>query len=318
MVCLPFILGEIGIIMAQSFKKLRLSLISSCNQSCFYCREGNNQLRKNECSPAELIELCGTLCELGIEEIRLTGGEPLLYPHFEEVLKGLGKLPLKKLALTTNGVQLSKFLPLLKEHKCLSLNVSLDSLDPQKFLFITKTNSLPIVLKALEEAKELGFSLKTNTVLMRGINDEEIENFIQFSATHHIQVRFLELMRLGQVYEDHQKLFLPYTEILNKLKTNHLVESMAVPTDSTAQLYTVDKKATLGFIASETTPFCGDCSRLRMDSSGELRACLFEEGTVNLRGKNKEELSNLLKELLCQKPLKRGLGSRTGMNTIGG
>ena len=187
--------------MAQSFKKLRLSLISSCNQSCFYCREGNNQLRKNECSSQELIKICKNLCELGIEEIRLTGGEPLLYPHFEEVLKGLSELPLKKLALTTNGVQLSKFLPLLKRYSCHSLNISLDSLDPKKFLFITKTDSLETVLTAIKEAKNLGFTIKTNTVLMRGINDEEIENFISFSRANQIETRFLELMRLGQIFE---------------------------------------------------------------------------------------------------------------------
>ncbi len=304
--------------MAQSFKKLRLSLISSCNQSCFYCREGNNQLRKNECSPLELISICKNLCELGIEEIRLTGGEPLLYPHFEEVLQELSALPLKKLALTTNGVQLSKYLPLLKKHNCLSLNVSLDSLDAKKFLFITKTDSLNTVLSAINEAKVLGFTIKTNTVLMRGINDDEIENFIKFSKENHIETRFLELMRLGQVFEDHQKLFLPYTEVLEGLKGKHVIENIPVPSDSTAQIFKVDQEARIGFIASETTPFCGDCSRLRMDSAGELRACLFEQGTVNLRGKKPEELKELLHKLLCQKPLKRGVGSRTGMNIIGG
>lgn len=304
--------------MAQSFKKLRLSLISSCNQSCFYCREGNNQLRKNECSPQELITICKNLCELGVEEVRLTGGEPLLYPHFEEVLKGLSTLSLKKLALTTNGVQLSQYLPLLKRYNCLSLNVSLDSLDAKKFLFITKTDSLNTVLSAINEARNLGFIIKTNTVLMRGINEDEIENFIQFSKENHIETRFLELMRLGQVFEDHKKLFLPYTEILESLKQKHLIENIPVPADSTAQIFKVDREARIGFIASETTPFCGDCSRLRMDSAGELRACLFEQGTVNLRDKTPEELKGLLHELLCQKPLKRGIGSRTGMNTIGG
>lgn len=304
--------------MAQSFKKLRLSLISSCNQSCFYCREGNNQLRKNECTPKELISICQTLAKLGIEEIRLTGGEPLLYPHFEEVLEGLSHIGLKKLALTTNGVQLKKFLPLLKKNNCLSLNVSLDSLDPKKFLFITKTDSLSIVLEALQVAKDQGFHLKTNTVLMKGINDDEIENFIVFAKENKIEVRFLELMRLGQVYEDHKKLFIPYSDILERLRPKHQVTSLPVPTDSTAQMYLIDQEAKLGFIASETTPFCGDCSRLRMDSSGELRACLFEQSTINLRGKSLNELDQLLKDLLCQKPLKRGNGSPTGMNLIGG
>lgn len=304
--------------MAQSFKKLRLSLISSCNQSCFYCREGNNQLRKNECSPQELISICKTLSELGIEEIRLTGGEPLLYPHFEEVIEGLSKLGLKKLALTTNGVQLKNFLSLLKRNNCLSLNISLDSLDPKKFLFITKTDSLMIVLDAIEEAKKQGFHIKTNTVLMKGINDDEIDDFVAFARKNQIEVRFLELMRLGQVYEDHKKLFIPYSHILEKLRTHHQVTSLPVPKDSTAQIYLVDQEARLGFIASETTPFCGDCSRLRMDSSGELRACLFEQATVNLRGKNKDALDELLKKLLCQKPTKRGSGNPTGMNLIGG
>jgi len=304
--------------MAQSFKKLRLSLISSCNQSCFYCREGNNQLRANECSPEELLLLCKKLVHLGIEEIRLTGGEPLLYPHFEKIIEGLSQFPLKKLALTTNGVMLKKFLPLLKKGRCLSLNISLDSLDPKKFLFITKSDSFATVLESLEIAKSQGFNVKTNTVLMKGINDDEIEAFINFAKEKQIEVRFLELMRLGQVYEDHQKLFISQTEILDNIRPHHKVTSLPVPSDSTATMYLIDDKIKIGFIASETTPFCADCNRLRMDSTGQLRTCLFDQKTFDSKNLNEAELSDLLQTLLCQKPLKRASGNPTGMNLIGG
>ena len=187
--------------------KLRLSLLDACNMSCLYCMPSQKIFTpgKKFLTPSEIYHLCKVLTELGIDEVRLTGGEPLLRPDFDEIVRQLSDLHLKKLGLTTNGVQLEEKLNFLSETRLKHINISIDSLNRDNFHAITGMDCLDTVLKALSQAKKLGFNIKVNVVLNRGVNDHEVEDFVHFSSSENVEVRFLEVMKIGVMREAFKK-----------------------------------------------------------------------------------------------------------------
>ena len=300
--------------------KLRLSLLDACNFRCIYCMPQNPRFMPSKflLDRGEIAGITKILASLGIDEIRVTGGEPSLRPEFLQIVEDLSQLNLKKLGLTSNGFNLYKFLPALKNTECQHINFSLDGLSSKVFQKMTGSDTLKGVLKSLFVAKELDFKVKINAVVMRGFNDGEVENFVEFSARHGIEVRFLELMRIGVARQNFEKHFVSAGEIISRLKERWSLTLADSAPDSTSFSYYLNNGAHIGFIASESRPFCGNCSRLRLSANGVLHPCLMVDSGVSLKGQTREKMEQLLLRIMDQKPTGRIFDVERPMNQIGG
>ncbi|MCB0420400.1 MAG: GTP 3',8-cyclase MoaA [Bdellovibrionales bacterium] len=301
-------------------RKLRVSLLDACNFRCFYCMPVDARFASASryLSLSALFELCEILVNLGVEQIRVTGGEPTLRKEFREIMTGLSELPLQKFGMTTNGYNLQEHLPFLKSIGCMNLNVSLDSLDKGNFQEITRSKYFQETYKGILSAKDMGFGVKVNTVMVRGVNDHELLNFVRFSEKYDIEVRFLELMKIGQACRDQQDQFVSADEMISALKKTEVLKAKSVDFDSTSFNFTTEKGAKLGFIASESKPFCGSCSRLRLSYDGFLRACLMSNEGLSLKGLTKEQISIAVLNVMKLKPTGRISHINQDMNQIGG
>lgn len=300
--------------------KLRVQLTDFCNFRCHYCMPESPEFLPTAqlLSSRELIDITSVLVDLGIDEIRLSGGEPTLRKDFETIVKGISDLPVLKLGLTTNGFILKEKLDFLKTTRCQNINISLDSLRSERFNSITRTTAFSKVLESILETKRQGFKVKVNMVVMRGINDDEIMDFVAFSARHDIEVRFLELMKIGCSVKNHALQFIPAQEIIKRIEEIEKLTPQSVNRDSTSFNFTTESGAKIGFIASESQAFCGFCSRLRLTATGKLRACIMSEAGLSLRGKSKEEYPQILKSVLKLKPITRIEQIPQPMYQIGG
>lgn len=304
----------------RRIRKLRISLTDKCNLRCHYCMPVDSTFmdEKRYLSPEEYVHITRELCDHGLEEVRLTGGEPLLRRSFREIASGLGKLPLLKIGLTTNGILLDKFLDDLKEARIHHLNISLDSLDPGNFRRITFGDHLKKILTNIETAQAKGFVIKINAVAMRGINDQEIFDFVEFSKRTGLEVRFLELMRIGFACRTQDKQFISAGEMIRKLETRFEMKPMTKEKDSTSFNYLVGGSAQIGFIASETQAFCGHCSRWRLSADGILRACLLKDDGLSIKDTDQAQRREIYQSLLGMKPFQRPPEVSHHMNAIGG
>lgn len=304
----------------RTIKKLRVSLLDSCNFRCLYCLPLKASFldSKKWLSFEEIYNICSTLTSYGIDELRVTGGEPTLRPNFIKIMESLASLNVKKLGLTSNGFLLKKHLPLLKEYRCDHLNISLDSLNPDKFKKITRKNGFHEVMETILQAKAMDFNIKLNVVAMKGHNDDEILDFSEFSKKNDIEVRFLEVMKIGEANKGHEKTFISADEIINIIKSKSDINKISSPLDSTSFRYRSEDGVKIGFIASESKPFCGGCSRWRLSADGHLRACLMSEKGVSLKNIPKEQYPDLLKKVLPMKPSGRIKEVFQNMNVIGG
>lgn len=291
----------------RQIHKLRVQLTDACNFRCFYCMPVTPRFLPSSAllSSSELLEICSALVDFGIDEIRVSGGEPTLRKDFEAIIEGLSSLPLIRLGLTTNGFLLEEKLNFLKQTRCQHINISLDSLRADRFYGITKTGYFQKVYDAVLRAKAEGFKVKVNVVVMRGVNDDEIMDFVGFSASHGVEVRFLELMKIGRSNENHGLYFVPAHEIIKRIEESETLSPRSVNRDSTSFNFTTPSGAGVGFIASESRAFCSFCSRLRLTAAGKLRACVMSEAGVDLRGVSKERYPEILKTVLEMKPLTR-------------
>ena len=304
----------------RRMRKLRVSLLDACNLRCFYCMPDNPNFLKADkwLSPQQIKNICGHLMELGIEQIRMTGGEPSMRKDFQEIVEGLSDLPVKKLGLTSNAVFLDKHLQFLKNTKCQNINISLDSLCEANFQYITKSKHFKIILKAILKAKEMGFNVKINTVLIREINDHEVEDFLEFSRKYDIEVRFLELMSIGQALEKQKLQFISAAEVIGRIKRQHEISTVITDFDSTSFNFKTTEGAKFGFIASESKPFCNSCSRLRLSPEGILRSCLMSSYGLNLKDIAQEKYKEVLTDVIAHKPNYRIDSINENMNQIGG
>jgi GTP 3',8-cyclase len=310
--------------LGRQVKKLRLSLTDKCNLRCAYCMPVNTEFMSS-CSylkPFEITAIVGDLCSLGLEEVRLTGGEPLLRAEFSEIVVQLSKLPIKKIKLTTNGIYLEKYLKLLKEPCVRYLNISLDTLKEKKFREITRvgggSGQLAQVIQACESALKLDFKIKINMVVLRGINDDEIFDFVELSKKWNVEVRFLEVMKIGEVTRWESERLISAAEILEQLRNKYRLEPALVANDSTSFNYSTSDGARVGFIASETQAFCGQCSRWRLSAEGIMRACLFKEDGIVIKNLTQEQRREAYQKLLGMKPALRPSSVSHQMNRIGG
>lgn len=269
-------------------------------------------------SPDEIERICATLQDLGVEEIRVTGGEPTVRAEFDDILTRLARIPWKRFGLTSNGYLLASKLDLLRDLGCRNLNISLDSLAEETFLAITRRPHFRAVLASILKARDMGFNVKVNAIVFRGINDGELSAFRRFSEAEGIEVRFLELMKVGPADQEHGKRFVPADEMIRVLQADTSLIPERVEADSTSFVYRTAGGGRLGFIASETKPFCGACSRLRLSATGKLRSCLFSDTGVSLKGREPADYPDLLREVMALKPTGRLPRIPQPMNQIGG
>lgn len=302
-------------------RKLRVSLTDACNYRCFYCMEENPVFTAPSklLSPEEIENICRELTSLGLEEIRITGGEPTLRPEFLEIVERLSTLPLKTLAVTTNGHHLEKLLPQLKTTNLSRINVSADSLDEGRFHAITRGGDLRKVMGALLKARDMGFEVKLNAIVFKGINEDELVDFARFSIRENVEVRFLEYMKIGPGIKDFDTRFVPARDMRAKLEnTLGPLVPVSMPRDSTARIYTTSLGGRIGIIASESEPFCGDCSRLRLSATGMLRPCIMMDTGASLRGITGEDYPAIVSKVVLLKPNGRLPEIAQGMYQIGG
>jgi cyclic pyranopterin phosphate synthase len=280
-------------------RKLRISLTDRCNMRCKYCMpQGNIKWFKNEdiLTYDEIFRLVVILASLGIDRIRLTGGEPLLRPKLEDLVASLKRInAIKSISMTTNGLLLADKVKRLKEAGLDSVNISLDSFKPTRFKAITGTDGLEKVMDSIYAAVSVGLRVKINTVIVRGWNEDEIVDFVEFARNCGHIVRFIEFMPLDGEGIWQTNLVFSKNEMINVIINNigNIVpinaatnsnDSMNMPSADPATLYCfADGKGIVGFIPSITEPFCNSCDRIRLTSDGKLLTCLFEKPGYDLR-----------------------------------
>ncbi|XP_071962539.1 uncharacterized protein [Antedon mediterranea] len=284
---------------------LRISLTEKCNLRCQYCMPAEGvplSPKSHLLSTDEITEISRLFVGQGVNKIRLTGGEPLVRPDILKIVDNLAKLDgIENIAMTTNGIALARKLPALKEAGLSQLNISLDTLNPAKFEFITRRKGWSHVMGAIDKAIELNYTpLKINCVVMRGLNEDEVEDFVQLTQTRPIDVRFIEYMPFDGNKWNNKKL-VPMKEMLNKIEIRWpTLERIGDLPNDTSKAYKVPGfKGTIGFIASMSQPFCGTCNRLRLTADGNLKVCLFGNSEVSLRdilrsGATEEELLTVI------------------------
>nr|XP_043624329.1 GTP 3',8-cyclase, mitochondrial [Erigeron canadensis] len=301
---------------------LRISLTERCNLRCQYCMPAEGvELTPNPLimSQTEIIRLANLFVSSGVNKIRLTGGEPSIRKDIEELCSQLSNLKgLKTLAMTTNGLALARKLPKLKECGLNLLNISLDTLVPAKFEFMTRRKGHERVMESIYKAVDLGYNpVKVNCVVMRGFNDDEICDFVELTKDKPINVRFIEFMPFdGNVWN--VKKLVSYAEMLDIVGKRYAgVKRIQDHPTETAKNFTVDgHQGTVSFITSMTNHFCSGCNRLRLLADGNLKVCLFGPSEVSLRdpirdGADDDELRQIIGAAV-----KRKKASHAGMFDI--
>lgn len=303
--------------LGRSIHYLRISVTDLCNMRCRYCmpEEGIRKKEQNEIlSLEEIFQVVKAASELGVNKVRITGGEPLVRKDLVKLIENIASLDaVKDLALTTNGTMLKKYARDLKEAGLKRVNVSLDTLDEGKYREITRGGHLSNVLEGLEEAKRVGLlPLKVNVVLIGGFNDGEIREFVQWTAEEPIDVRFIELMPIGQAAGWAKTNF-----ISNNTVKDRIPELMPIYTgdkSSPAKYYRLPNgKGKVGLINPISSHFCKYCNRMRLTADGRLKPCLHsnQEIDVKLALRNGvRDLKQLMEQAILEKPAQHTLNDQ--------
>jgi len=266
---------------------IRLSVTDRCDFRCIYCMSEKMEFmpRKDLLTLEELQRLAEVFIRLGVKKIRITGGEPLVRKDIDQLFLNLGKNPqLKELALTTNASQLKKKAPMLIAAGVKRINISLDSLNAINFKKMTRIGELNAVLDGIHFARHLGFQkIKLNCVLMRGINDHEIYDLVNYALDHYFDISFIEEMPLGNVAHERTHTFVSNDEVLEKLKSHYTLNSTTLSTGGPAKYWHVeDSQTNIGLISPHSHNFCESCNRVRISCKGELYLCLGQEDKIEL------------------------------------
>jgi cyclic pyranopterin phosphate synthase len=234
-------------------------------------------------TPDEILELAATFVSLGVNKIRLTGGEPLVRKEFLSILEKLAQLPVE-LTLTTNGILLDKYIENLKQAGVRSLNISLDTLNAEKFTLLTRRDLLNKVLQNIDLCLQNGLHTKINMVVMKGINEAEISDFVRLSFEQHLHIRFIEFMPFSGNRWMPEKVY-PMSQILADIEANYHYISLGKEPHATARKFFVEgSKGSFSVISTMSHPFCGDCNRLRLTADGKMKNCLFASTETDLLG----------------------------------
>ena len=302
---------------------LRISVTDLCNLRCKYCmpESGVESLCHSDIlSLEEIVEIVKVAAKNGITKIRLTGGEPLVRRGFVHLCKEISKIEqIEDIAITTNGVHLKNMADDLFENKVKRINFSLDTLVKEKYNDITRRNDFEKTMESLFYAIEKGFKVKLNVVLIGGFNDDEIENFVKLANDYDLEVRFIELMQIGETANWSKDKFVSNKIVLEKVPKLEFDGVSGV-----AKIYKIKgQKGKIGLISPISCSFCSDCNRIRLTSDGKLKPCLHSKDEINLKGLSGEELEEVFKRGIFDKPEKHHLEdgkseSARDMNKIGG
>ena len=328
-------------------RKLRLSVTDRCNMQCIYCMpsdmERNDKTGSNKDSVArkwglakdeilsyeEFLRISHIMAKLGIEKIRVTGGEPLTRPKVENLIAGLSQIPgIKSVSMTTNGIYLAEKADLLRRNGLQSVNISLDTFKAERFKAMCGIDGLKKVLNSIHTSKDAGLKVKINTVVMRGWNDDEVVDFANFARETGCIVRFIEFMPLDGSGIWSPELVVSKSEIISKignevcsLQASETIENNGNTVNddhyygyeenarsAPAKIFSfTDGKGMVGFIPSMTEPFCAQCDRMRITSDGRLLTCLFENPGHNIRNllrsaKTDQEIADYILDFTKRKP----------------
>ena len=312
-------------VLGRSITYLRLSVTELCDLRCQYCMAEEGVYKRGHeelCSFEELRDYAAAAVKLGVTKIRVTGGEPLVRRGIVELCAMLRAIPgVEELCLTSNGIRLPQLALPLRNAGVDRLNISVDSLRPERYHAITRVGELSEVWQGIEAAEEAGFrELKLNCVLLGGINDDEIGDFVRLTQEKPWQVRFIELMPMGVCAAWPRERFLSAQAVLDRVPELH-----PVGRDGVARLYRLPgAKGTVGLIEPMSCAFCDACTRIRITADGKLKPCLHSETEVALRGLKGEELAQAIRRGILMKPERHHMDeigrteTHRGMFEIGG
>lgn len=302
---------------------LRISVTDLCNLRCKYCmpESGVKSLCHSDIlSIEEIVEIVKVASKNGIKKIRLTGGEPLVRRGFINLCKQISEInEIEDIAITTNGVYLKSMADELFENKVRRINFSLDTLIKEKYNDITRRNDFDKTMESLFYAIKKGFKVKINVVLIGGFNDDEIQDFVNLANKYDLEVRFIELMQIGETANWSKDKF-----VSNKIVLEKVPELEFDGVSGVAKIYKIKgQKGRIGLISPISCSFCEDCNRIRLTSDGKLKPCLHSKDEINLKGLSGEELEEVFKRGIFEKPEKHHLEdgkseSARDMNKIGG
>lgn len=300
---------------ARKHNYLRISLTERCNLRCSYCMPIDGvQITPSSklMNSNEIYEISKIFVSHGVDKIRLTGGEPSVRKDFPDILKRLSSLPVK-LSLTTNAVSIDRYIPLLKLSKTKSINVSLDTLNADRFKKITFRDYFKRVYNNIYMLINSGYQIKINVVLIKGINDDEILDFIEFTKSNSVIVRFIEFMPFDGNQWNREKT-VSYEQIMKDISSvynpHKILRIKDDPNDTTKNYKIVGFKGSFGIISTVTNPFCDRCNRLRLTANGQLKNCLFSKKEQDLLTafRNKENLEPIIrKAVLGKKAVRAGM-----------
>lgn len=291
---------------------LRISLTDNCNLRCFYCmpEEDYHFTPSSKLMQAEEIEtIAAVFVREGVNKIRLTGGEPLVRKDFANILKRLSTLGVQ-LTMTTNATRLHEFVDEIKNAGIQSLNISLDTLQKDRFILMTKRDQHEQVMRNIQLMLDTGIGVKVNVVAMKGVNDEEINDFVRWTKDTPIHIRFIEFMPFDGNQWNSDKV-ITLQEILDKVKTEFDFSSLERNAHETAKNYQVNgHKGTFAVISTMSAPFCGDCNRMRLTADGKMKNCLFSTSETDILTalRNGEDIIPLIHQNISTK--KEALGGQ--------
>ena len=292
---------------------VRVSVTDRCDFRCTYCMSEDMEFlpKKDVLSLEELDRLCSTFIDLGVKKLRITGGEPLVRKNIMQLFSNLGKKlghGLEELTLTTNGSQLHRYAKDLFDNGVKRINVSLDSLEKNKFKKITRVGDLEKVINGIMVAKEAGLKIKINTVALKGINDNEILNLVNWCGENKFALTFIEVMPMGEIGEKRADQYMPLTEVKSLIQTKYSITEDSLRTGGPARYvhcHETDQK--IGFITPHTHNFCELCNRVRITCTGEMYMCLGQQDKADLKtplrkSENDQTLKNVIYEAISRKP----------------
>ena len=263
---------------------LRISLTENCNLRCFYCmpEEDYESTPSERLMRAEEIEaIAGVFVANGVDKIRLTGGEPLVRRDAADILRRLSRLPVS-LTITTNGTRLHEFSGVLKECGVRSLNISLDTLDRDRFRMLTRRDLYDVTMRNIRSCIAEGFHVKVNMVVMRGINDSELTDFVEWTRDEQVHVRFIEFMPFTGNRWNSDKVF-TMEDMLKAIGAGYAIQRLDEGPNDTARRFQVPgHKGSFAVISTMSAPFCGTCNRMRLTADGKLKNCLFSQSETDL------------------------------------
>jgi len=292
---------------------VRVSVTDRCDFRCTYCMSEDMDFlpKKEVLSLEELDRLCNTFIDLGVKKLRITGGEPLVRKNIMQLFSNLGKKlgqGLEELTLTTNGSQLDRYAKDLFDNGVKRINVSLDSLEKNKFKKITRVGDLEKVINGIMVAKKAGLKIKINTVALKEINDNEILNLVNWCGENKFSLTFIEVMPMGEIGEKRSDQYMPLTEVKSLIQTKYSLTEDSLRTGGPARYvhcHETDQK--IGFITPHTHNFCELCNRVRITCIGEMYMCLGQQDKADLKtplrkSENDQLLKDVIYEAISRKP----------------